>query len=503
MGSENFTLPNYNHAALNGNKIDQLGQFDDILEDARKKGVINDVPSNESETYNYKNQQIRLQTIASRLYLLGYLKKKIPKRRLEKRLSEIKAAVGQFQLEANLKQDNWVGDKTWYALHELVSFESELKKDFWFSGDEIDSKRKPALQRAIQLRLWSIGLYKNKPNLNFKGLETRALNNFRKILQIFLIGHALPIAFNYDTISLLFDQEGLTKAISKRASPGGESFLLNTKEKNDRVVLAQKFIVNVVKVELWLHGFKLKIDGINNYAIDLSSDLYSEIVAFYQSFMNKSKAEARELAKKIRPDIFLSIDAVCVDVNTGQEEDVSAEIAAEVNSQQEIENAWTFVKKKGLRLWDGMKRLWRWLKKVGKKVFSAIRDNVFKGFFRFATKAYKIVKGGISAVVKSIGIYCKGVLNSPQMQTTFSKDMDSVVLISTSMTDTNAQKAIDAFQNQSKAFSVGCRIIAWIFKIFKGAISGVIGWAKLLLTLVKSYKALRLLYQDFKLLSTV
>lgn len=79
MGSENFTLPNYNHAALNGNKIDQLGQFDDILEDARKKGVINDVPSNESETYNYKNQQIRLQTIASRLYLLGYLKRKFPK----------------------------------------------------------------------------------------------------------------------------------------------------------------------------------------------------------------------------------------------------------------------------------------------------------------------------------------------------------------------------------------------------------------------------------------
>jgi hypothetical protein len=503
MNSENFTLPNYNHTALAGDKINQLGQFDDILEDARQKGIINDVPSNESETFNYKTQQIRLQTIASRLYLLGYLKKKIPKKRIEKKLEEIKAAVREFQIEANLKQDNWVGNKTWYALHELVSFESELKKDFWFSGDAIDEKRKNALHRAIQLRLWSIGLYKNKPNKNFKLLETRVLNNFRKILQIFLIGHSLPIAFNYDTISLIFDQERLTKAISKRSSPGGESFHLNTQGKNNRVVLAQKFIVNTVKVELWLHGFKVRIDGVNNYAIDLGSDLYAEMISFYQTFMNKSKYEATELAKKIRPDIFLSINAICVNVSKDQEEDVSAEIATEMNSQQEIERAWTFVKKKGLRLWDGMKRLWRWLKKVGKKVFSAIRDNVFKGFFRFATKAYKIVKGGISAVIKSIGIYCKGQLNTPQMHCSFSKDMDSMILVSTSMTDTNAQKAIDGFQNQSKAFSVGCRIIAWVFKIFKGVISGVIGWAKLLLTLVRSYKELRLLYQDFKLLSTI
>ncbi|MGZ2369243.1 peptidoglycan-binding domain-containing protein [Ancylomarina sp. YFZ004] len=502
MSSENTTLPNYKHTALAGDRISQLGQFDDILEDARQQGVINDVPSNELETYNYKAQQIRLQTIASRLYLLGYLKKKIPKKKIEKRLVEIKTGVRQFQLEANLKQDNWVGNKTWYALHELVSFEAELKKDFWFAGDAIDEKRKYALHRAIQLRLWSIGLYRNKPNKNFKLLGTGALKNFRSVLQIFMIGHALPIGFNYDTISLFFDQERLTKAISKRSSPGGESFLLNSQGKNDRVILAQKFIVNTVKVELWLHGFNVRIDGINNYTIDLGSDLYTEMISFYQTFMNKSKSEATELAKKIRPDIFLSIDEICVDVNEDMEEDVSAEIAAEMNSQQEIEKAWTYVKKKGLRLWDGMKRLWRWLKKLGKKVFYAIRDNVFKGFFRFATKAYKIVKGGISAVVKSIGIYCKGELNTPQMHCTFSKDMDSLVLISTGMTDTNAQKAIEGFQNQSKAFSIGCRIIAWIFKIFKRAISGVIGWAKLLLTLVRSYKELRLLHQDFKLLST-
>ena len=503
MGSENFTLPNYNHAALTGDKINQLGQFDDVLEDARLKGVINDVPKNTLETFDYKTQQIRLQTIASRLYLLGYLKKKIPNKKIEKRLEEIKDAVGEFQIEANLKQDNWVGNKTWYALHELVSFESELKKEFWFSGSEMNEKRKLALHRAIQLRLWSLGLYKNKPNRNFKTLETGSLNNFRKIIQIFLVDHSEPIGFNYASLSLLFDQDRLTKAIGKRTSTSGESFMLNAQGKNDKIVLAQKFIVNTLKVELWLHGFKIKIDGINNYTIDWDSDLYTEMIAFYETFMNKSKSEARELAKKVRPDIFLGIDDISIPVNQDQEEDASAEIATEMSSQQEIENAWTYVKKKGLRLWDGMKRLWRWLKKVGKKIFSAIRDNVFKGFFRFATKAYKIVTGGISAVVKSIGIYCKGQLNTPQMHCTFSKDMDSLVLISSSMTDDNGQKAINGIQNQSKAFSVGCRIIAWIFKIFKGAISGVIGWAKLLLTLVKSYKELRILYQDFKMLSTV
>ena len=73
----NSSLRNSSPTDLSGSYINQLGQFENILDKANKKEKINNTPDNTTETYDIDSQRIRLQTIASRLWLLGYLPRKI------------------------------------------------------------------------------------------------------------------------------------------------------------------------------------------------------------------------------------------------------------------------------------------------------------------------------------------------------------------------------------------------------------------------------------------
>ena len=98
------TLPKYTLPKFSESPIDQIGQFEDILTEAGKNGVINVPPSSADETYNIESQRVRLQTIAERLYLLGYLRNKIKPNKIDKKLEDIKEAVIIFQKDANLKK---------------------------------------------------------------------------------------------------------------------------------------------------------------------------------------------------------------------------------------------------------------------------------------------------------------------------------------------------------------------------------------------------------------
>ncbi len=143
-----FSLPENTPADLHGNIVDQLGQFDKILDEAKAKGIIHSSPKNERETYDVESQRIRIQTMASRLFLLGYLADKIEPENIEENLERIKSAVMEFQKEAGLKPDNWVGDITWHAMDEIVSFESDLSDDHWFQGQEINHASEKAIHRG-------------------------------------------------------------------------------------------------------------------------------------------------------------------------------------------------------------------------------------------------------------------------------------------------------------------------------------------------------------------
>ena len=495
------SLPKYTFGNLSGSHLNQLGQFERILNEASNKGIIARTPSNKDETYDINSQKVRLQTIATRLWLLGYLPRKINKRKIDRKLDDIKEAVLRFQEDSNLEQDYWVGDKTWYALDELVSFESELSKEKWFENDKIKPEVENVFHRAIQLRLWSLGLYRNKPNYKFKLLNKQSLRNFKGILQIFLIRNAMFNAdFNFETIKILFDQDYLTHCISSRASERKNSFMLFLSGRNPEIKksLAQKFIVNCAKIELWLLGYDVRIDGKNDFEISRGSDLYSALCHYHEHFGNMSRQTAESFAERITPKLFTGIEEANSIKDTDRIDDASEEISKEFQSTIDIDNAWSYIKEKGTRLWDGLKRIWRWFKKIGRKIISFIKENVFRAFFRYVSKAYKIISAGILKVTKSIGVYLKGGFQLTNIHMIYSGDMDTTVFISNNISEVDAISGINNLMNHSKAFRVACKIVSFIFNIFKNISIAFIGWAKLLYSLVKGYSDLKILYHDFK-----
>jgi hypothetical protein len=493
-------LPEFTQTELPDSYIDPLGQFEDILENAKSNGIINNPPVDEEETYNINSQRIRIQTIASRLWLLGYLPKKIPTHRIDKKLDEIKDAVVRFQGDANLIQDYWVGDKTWYALDELVSYESEFTYEKWFIDGNIKPKVINAIHRATQLRLWSLGIYPNKPTVNFKPLEKESLINFKSILKIFMVKpENFVVDFNYDTLKILFNQDCLTSSLIERKSSNKNNFLLNLTggNKQDKQTLAQNFIISCAKIELWLLGYDVEIDGKNDFEISKESKLYIAISNYYQNFENYKKADADASAERITPEFFRGIVAANEISVSSDSEDISDEIAKTIKSEDEINKAWHFIEQKGMRLWDGLKRMWKWVKKIGRKVISFITENVYIAFFRYTSKAFKIVERGMSEVVKSLQIYLKGELFESNIYFHFSKDMDTTIYFPKGLSNDDGMAAIKKQNKQSKAFRVACNIIALIVKVFKGIATGIAGLFRLLYALLTGYKELKRLYLDF------
>lgn len=503
-------FPKYEFSKVSGSEINQIGQFENILHGVEQHGFVNSVPENETEAFNVENQKIRLQTIASRLYLLGYLRREFNPKRIHRKLDKIKEAVLAFQKDANLTQDNWVGDETWYALDELVSFESEFTEEKWFINGQIKPEVAHAMHRAIQLRLSCLGLFHTKPRPRSKLLSRKSLYKFGCILRMFYMRKKSFVPdFNQETLQTLFDQEALTYAITKRSKPTSGSFFLKlaADRKEDDRALSKIFMINCAKIELWLLGYDVKIDRKQDTSYSVGGDLWEAISQYYQHFEGRSEAKAKKLAGKIRPVLFLGIGNALKSDYEYSASDASEEIAKEMITQDvakttnNIQEAWSFIKEKGMRLWDGLKRVWRWIKKIGRKVISFLKNNLFKAFYRFISKAFKIVTKGIAAVIKSFAVYIKGGMVSNGMFFKFAKDMDSSIYISESISAEDAEIGSLKLIKQSTAFKIGCKIVGYLFYIFKNLSLGLLGWAKILFSLLKSYKELRILYIDFKLIA--
>ncbi|WP_196888485.1 peptidoglycan-binding domain-containing protein [Aureivirga sp. CE67] len=484
--------------------ISKVVSFDALVTDASDKGIISDLPSSDKETYDFKKQRLRIQTFASRLYLLGYLKEKIVFKGKESISDEIietvKNAVHKFQIEAGLKQDNWVGEKTWNALDEIVSFESEMNEDFWFDGEEIRENRKYALHRAIQLRLWALGMHDHKPKLNFELLKESDLESFvsvQLVLHFRINAHEL----NKRTVSYIFDQDFLThKIASRRGEENEQSFQFKDYDEVHKN-RARKFIINTLKVELWLLGFEVDIDGAYDFEYKRGSKLFKALKSFYIKFQDKKKNRARKLAKRIIPNVFTEIDAINQNQVGFDEDDFCDDVVEEMNSSEKINTMWDSIKEKGTRLWDGVKRFWRAIKKIGKKIVRFFIDNIYKGFLRFATRTYHYLKNGFRAIVNSISNYVKGEIKFENCTYFFRKDMDAQIVISNNIENEQVNYIVGAFQYQSKAFNVGCKLVSFLIDVIKKLATGFLGWAKFLFSMVRSYKDVKQIVKDFHFLA--
>lgn len=502
--------------------VEQLGEFDEILDHAHDKGVIDIAPVDKFSAENAQAHEIRNRTIAARLWLLGYLPAKPGKDESAQDIFSVrfKEAVKQFQQEAGLTVDGWVGDESWYALDSLVSFESDIQIEKWYQNDH----PRPALERAVQLRLFSLGLFPSKPELDFSGLPEMAVNEFRSINTMLKLTEThLPVGLHRETVQVLFDQDHIVEKLADAgasASAARHSFTIsrpsNMKRKTAHA-LVNRFIINVAKIELWLLGFNVDIDGKDDYSIssaalhDHNLKLFGAMFRYYRQLLEIKRRKALKLAKTITPELFLSIREVHRRTrgmdDSDMEGDYSHEIAesSELSSNEKIENAWGVIRKRSVSLWDGIKRLWRWIVRGIKKIISFFKNNIFKAFFRYATKAFKIVKTAIGSVIQSINYILKSVMKDSALDTAIiwhDADFDQTVLVNREAEPDKLAALVRKQNIQTVLFQLGTAILGFIFGTFKRIVTGLFGWARLLSSLVRNLKEIKPLYRKLKSLSS-
>jgi hypothetical protein len=125
-----------------------------------------------------------------------------------------------------------------------------------------------------------------------------------------------------------------------------------------------------------------------------------------------------------------------------------------------------------------------------------VADNLARGFFRFAAKSYDIVRKALLALSASLKQYVQGrIENSGKSLLIVKKDFDFVLVVHPQDSPTMAVSAMNAFSTQ---FLFSSKIITLFIDALTSAISGVVGWARFLLTLVRNYRELVPLYRDLQ-----
>ncbi|MCP4220604.1 MAG: hypothetical protein GY765_38610 [bacterium] len=501
--------------------FERLGSFGEIIDGAQQKGVIPFAPPDSLSAKDADIHEIRNRTVATRLWLLGYLKTKPDEDAASREIytESFIQAVTRFQQDTGLADNErgWVGDSTWYALDALVGFESDTNVNQWYGDD----KPMPSLERAIQLRLFSLGLYDSKPEPGFKGLKAKALDDFCRINFMFKLAGdgSLPWSPHPDTVTALFDQDNIVEKIADTAStePGeSQGFFYDRPQTYDvkkTNALANRFIINVAKIELWLIGFDVPIDGKDDYTITGHSaalknlTLFEALGKYWHRLEGNRKLSGIDKARRVTPEFFKSLHGVHVharDMDASSiDDDYSLEVAKDkrLNSDKKIKKAWTAVRKRSVGLWDGLKRVWRWIKKKVVKIISFFKKNIFRAFFRYATKAYKIVRTAVDSVVSSVKYYVNGVLEGSSVSNAVilhDADFDQTVFVNQDADPGKVEALGHSLEVRAAKFQLGLKIIGILLDTFRFGVTGLLGWARLLTSLVRNLKELKPLYRRLK-----
>ncbi len=516
-------FPPYEHGAITTAPEDpmgQLGDYGEILEDGYDRGLFGVTPATEEER---PLDDVRHRTVAMHLWLLGYLEEEPDGRPAE---STFRPALHQFRDEAGISTrdeevSDGIDDDTWYALNEIVTFEGmegtdlteERVRERWME----DGEPRPALQRATQLRLFVLGLREHRPDAALDSPSPETLEPFLWVNLLFGLGDdPLPQGYFPKTIAMLFNQDRFIERLSQVGSREGgfqihrPSSLPGSKAQ----CLARSFIVNVAKIELWLLGFDVALDGKNDYSVSgfrgggRKSDFQKALQEYWRELEQKSWRRAETLAESITPALFHSLQKTAKAaeaIEVAPHADYSREVVEEhLTSEQDIERAWAEVQARRLSLWDGLKRVWRWIKRGVKKVVSWIGSffkNLARAFYRYATKGYKIVRLAVTSVVESIEYYVGGGLAGEPDGTVVllnETDFDATVYID----EEGGGEALPGFLRRLRlktaVLEFGARILGFAVQTIRQVALGITGWARLLKSLVRSLRDLKPYYERLK-----
>ncbi len=464
---------------------------------ADREGVLSPLPEAREDSRKEDLHGSRLVTIRTRLHLLGYLRTDSGKARVDRQLQR---AIGRFQEDADLKVDRWVGAETWSALQQLVDFESPLDLDRW-SRPEAGK----GVWRAARLRLHTLGLLTSRTVRSQAKVE-RALERLSAVAWMLrLTPTRLPATLQRDTLEVLFNQDRLAAALA------AENGLASSRPEAISASRVERFMVSVAAVELWLLGYDVPLDGRGTYRrppgilyLPGAYPLFYALEQFWRA-RGKGKAQARERAGVLGPTFFRQLGAVEREAQSGAPVLDGERVYREIKKlgKRSQRDVWGHVKRIGSRLWDGVKRVWRWITAIigrVRRVFHRVVEwtkNLARLAYRYALRGFAAVKRAVGRVAGAIEYLSHEVAPDSDPEHVVirrDRDLDYTVCLSPGRDAGRVRAITSNLVLQARFFAAGVRVLGRLVALTIDTlrtVSWAVGWFGLILALVRLFRDLR------------
>jgi len=490
---------------------EQYEFLEEAMGQAGGEHIITPLPDEKPEAGDAYSKS-RLDTIADRLKLLGFLDRNAPD---DPEWVVLESAVRRFQRAAfgedRLVRDGWVGKQTWGALQELVSFEEPSNLARWMT----DGRPCPALKRALHLRLFALGMADAPPGLSITpgsidaGLRQLAAVAGEFGWEDFHLKTSLA-EIDLRTLELIFDQDALVVRLAVKKSV-----------KNKLII--RPFVIAMAKIELWLAGYEIKPDGygmdarvmVEGKGIDLEDDnpLYIKLVEYWEGLgkdgRSSPKTKAKVFVKSSFQSFFAGIHAMLAEQEDGIPDgdalfDLLSEQAESDGKATILQKVWDHVYMIGARMWDGIKRAWRWFKAMVKKAMEKAKEfatNLARIAYQYIRRAYEGMRAVIKGVCGSISFFTQRVLVFPPkvfgalgeggLLVGRDKDFDFRALVDVDAVSGNVDAMSGYLASKAEVFGMSCRFLSSLLNILLGLLRKVwfAGWAGLLMALLKLYRS--------------
>lgn len=459
---------------------------------------------------NDANSALYVRAARSRLISLGYLDAAEASQTTV--TPAFTAATQRFQAEAGFTGpdvDGWIGPQTRARLQQLVSFEDGQDCREWGDLGQ-HPERYPAVARATYLRLYALGFMDWSQRLTQQTSCLPAANPLMQTaLQHFVAAAgalgltSAPLApeLNAATVQVLFAYDDWVGALGRHpefiAAPP-----------NEQVIEATG------RVELWLLGYGVTVAGKQEVQrrtvmagphgtprVEITDPVDVALSDLWQRFPN-TKAHAGE--QRFSAAFFAQMAQLGGTINgeadPGLQDALLAQAAA--NAPSLIDK----LQHLAASVWDGIKRLWGWLKRV---VQSAVHV-VEAGLWNLARLVAHGARQGCEVLLKAVDIVhhatvywrgrsCPG--GSPQTaMMVFKTDFDSAMFVNALAGEPACgQHALALIANEQRERSYFVEACA-IWSLVLGALADVlrvlvlgastVGWFALLLALTRAVRRL-------------
>jgi putative peptidoglycan binding protein len=491
---------------LEGAPDEQLTWLEGRLDAAADDGVVRPLPAASDQFATGKLPAGQLQVIRDRLFKLGYLKKDTERDSVDKKL---KRAIRGFQEEANLEADSWVGVRTWQALQELFAFEPTIDLGNWIENGVMC----PALRRAIILRLKTYGLVEDGPTGD-PGEEAVAKGLKKWSLTLGKLGDGpAPIEDEPWTrwlLERLFDLDHLISLVVRHGELIRGKLL---REDDSGWGSLVRFLKCLVKIDLWLLGYddirpdgkgttikrtplKKRRGGPQQYRYTV---LYKAIRTFWR---DQELPEGH--SSKLHVILFRTFSGLHAahidDIDDHTERRQRArDVLKKLRKQGgDLEERWRKTSIGG-RLWDGVKRAWRFVARLFKGAVDAVKravEALYRVAYGAALEAFSLIRRTVRGFVDAVELLWRPEIrgSNEHIAMCHDRDFDFRVFVAADASKEKIDGFFAVLRERLRRLHVtmrGLRMFVTIAITSAKAAALPWGWWSLIRTLVKLHGELR------------